>query len=383
MKKIIIHYSKFNIGGAEKSNLRLINLLCEKGWEVTLLLNYAGGNLENMVPEQVKIVHLAKHSYTAEVANEKHKLKKLIKLAIYAFPLFFQRMKRKKILKGISKTEYDLAVIGLQGLSPEIVVNCIKAKKRLLWIRNDLLHCDPNKKVENNIRKYGDNIDYFPCVSGTSYESFCKIFPEFKEKARVFYNVINAEEMRQKKNAPCDIAGKYLDAFRIITVCRVNEKAKGVFRMLRVYKRLRSEGVFFYWIIVGDGEDYESLKKKVEEGNLSDGFILIGRRENPFPYYNYCNLSATLSYYEGLCGTVNEAKISGLPVLATEFSGVHEQLEHGVNGWIVENDEEAIYQGLKYLIDNPDVIDKITNNILPESIVNDNYKENLLLEFLK
>ena len=94
--------------------------------------------------------------------------------------------------------------------------------------------------------------------------------------------------------------------------------------MLDVYKRLTDEGIEFYWFIVGDGPDRDELEKRVREFGLEKRFILMGRKENPFPYYKYADISTTLSYYEGLCGAVNEAKVIGKPVIATQFSGIED-----------------------------------------------------------
>lgn len=382
-KSVLIYYSKFNVGGAEKSNLRLIKLLVKHGWKVTLVLKYAGGTLEQELPDEVHIIHLAAESYINKLVQQKSFGKKLIQTIKIAVPYLSQQVQRGMVIKQLHNERYDIAVIGLQGLNPSFVIKNINAGIRLLWIRNDLLYCDPDGRIAGNITKYGHEIDCFPCVSKTSYDSFCKLFPELKDKAKLFYNVINAEDMIKCSNEKNDIEGKFLDACRVITVCRIRDKAKGVFRMLDVYKRLRNDGIFFYWIIVGEGSDLEELRQRTHKEKLDDGFILLGHKSNPFPYYKYCDISATLSYYEGLCGTVNEAKIMGLPVIATEFSGIHEQIIHGKNGWIVENNEDAIYVGMKKILQDKKLRKSITNDWLPEAIANDENKEELMRNFLK
>ena len=63
-----------------------------------------------------------------------------------------------------------------------------------------------------------------------------------------------------------------------------------------------------------------------------------------------------------------EAKVLGCPVLATDVSGIREQLIHGETGWIVENSEEGIYQGLKYLLLHPDLRETLRANTGMERI---------------
>lgn len=379
-KSILIYYSRFNVGGAERSNLRLMDCLASKGWDVTLLLKYGNGDLEEAIPETVHKICLAGTSYTGIIAEQKNKLKKALLRVRYCIPVLKQRIRAKRILDELGSKKFDIAAVGLQGLDPAPVIKNINASKKLLWIRNDLKLCDKDGRVRKNIEKYGDKIDFFPCVSKTAYESFVSIFPRFKDKAIVLYNVINADEMREKAKGSVPLETRKDDpALKVITVCRISDRAKGIFRMISVYKRLRDEGLFFYWFVVGDGPDLEKAKALVSEKQIGDGFIFLGARENPFPYYKQCDISATLSYYEGLCGTVNEAKITGLPVIATEFSGIHEQIEHGENGWIVENNEEAILDGLRKLIVDEKLRAKLTNDHLPEAIASDDQKEKILL----
>ena len=89
------------------------------------------------------------------------------------------------------------------------------------------------------------------------------------------------------------------------------EKAKGLLRMVRIHKRLSDEGIDFMWFVIGDGTDREIMKIAINKASLDSKMILIGSKENPYPYFKAADISATLSYYEGLCGAVNEAKIIG------------------------------------------------------------------------
>ena len=56
--KILYYYSQLNIGGAEKSTVRLLNAFVQKGHDVTLLLRWNGGTLENELDGKVKRIYL-------------------------------------------------------------------------------------------------------------------------------------------------------------------------------------------------------------------------------------------------------------------------------------------------------------------------------------
>ena len=107
--------------------------------------------------------------------------------------------------------------------------------------------------------------------------------------------------------------------------------------------------------------------------------ILLGAKPNPYPYFKKVDLVAVLSYYEGLCGVVNEAKILERPLIATEFSGVREQITEGINGFVFDNSYEAILKGMINLLEDPLKFTKTAINGMPKEITDDDYKVEQLI----
>ena len=63
------------------------------------------------------------------------------------------------------------------------------------------------------------------------------------------------------------------------------------------------------------------------------------------------------SYAEGFSTAATEALIVGTPVCTVEVSGMKEMLgENNEYGLVVENNEEALYQGIKKLLDAPELL---------------------------
>ena len=50
---------------------------------------------------------------------------------------------------------------------------------------------------------------------------------------------------------------------------------------------------------------------------MEDKVIILGKRENPYPYIKACDLYVQPSRYEGKCVTVREAQMLGKPVVIT------------------------------------------------------------------
>ena len=136
----------------------------------------------------------------------------------------------------------------------------------------------------------------------------------------------------------------------------------------------------FKWFVVGNGPDKAKLKLKIEEDQLDEVMVLCHETTDPFIYYAYCDLVAVLSYYEGLCGVVNEAKLMLKPVIATEFSGIHEQIEDGFNGVIVENKEESIFEGFKYIFTHKELLKNMSINGMSQKLLDNDNKVN---EFIR
>ena len=373
MKKYLFYYSQLNTGGAEKSLSRLMNALVEEGEEVTLLCRYGHGNGEYMLDKRVKKRCLS--SYPLYGGNNL--------LALFHNVVFIlQRLWNILYLRLINKC-YDITFIGLQGLSPRFIMRNIKTKKIAVFIRNDISIMKERERVIATLRKYISRVDYYICVAETVKESLIKEIPETVSKTKVIYNLLNVDEMKRNievATAPFDKENE--DVFRIVSVCRMVDRAKGLYRMLNVCKTLNDENFKFKWYVVGDGCDLEAFRKSISDVGLDGVMVAPGRIDNPFGYYRDCNLVAMLSYYEGLCGIINEAKVSGKPVIATEVSGIREQLTHGENGWIVENDENKIIEGMRYLLTHHEIIMKMTNYDYPNVILFDKIKLHAIKELV-
>lgn len=382
-RKILFHYSILNMGGAEMSMLRMMRLLAEHGWEVHLVLSVAGGKLEAQVDPRVKITHLRNKVVGQRFFAEKRLAKKMLWMLIDGVPFLLTRLQWLVRALRFRFRSYDVAAIGLQGLSPSFCCRYVKARKRLHWIRSDLSRCDSHGRIARNIRKYKHRIDRYVCVSGTACDSLVGLFPELESKAIVIHNVIDPESMRSRAEGEANPYDGFDDSLKVVTVCRMLDQAKGLFRMLEVHCRLREEAIDFQWFLVGDGPDFAKLEQAVLDRDMTDRFILVGVKENPFPYYRHADVSATLSHYEGLCGAVNEAKIMGRPVIATRFSGIQEQISDGVNGMIVENNEDAICDGMKRILADAELRQRLTNDTLPEELIDDDRKIRLLEQLVE
>ena len=92
----------------------------------------------------------------------------------------------------------------------------------------------------------------------------------------------------------------------------------------------------------------------MRENGLEDNFKLLGYWTNPYKYVAGCDLFLCASTAEGFSTAATEALIVGTPVCTVEVSGMKEMLgENNEYGIVTENNEEALYRGIKKLLDDP------------------------------
>ena len=87
---------------------------------------------------------------------------------------------------------------------------------------------------------------------------------------------------------------------------------------------------------------------------MTASVTLLGYDTNPYKYVARCDLFLCASHAEGFSTAATEALIIGTPVCTVEVSGMKEMLgEHNEWGVVTKNSEEALYQGIKDLLDDP------------------------------
>ena len=83
----------------------------------------------------------------------------------------------------------------------------------------------------------------------------------------------------------------------------------------------------------------------------------MGKRENPYPYINEANYFALLSKIEGYGMVIDEAKILNKKIIITDTAA-----KEAVKGYpqklILKNTEDAIFEGLKQVIQGSIVFDE-------------------------
>ena len=134
---------------------------------------------------------------------------------------------------------------------------------------------------------------------------FNDVYPECRNKTLVFHNLIDREEICRKAELP----GGFSDAYsgkRILTVGRLTAQ-KAYELAIDAMKLLKDQGVKARWYVLGEGELRNKLQQKIDSLGLKEDFLLLGAKENPYPYYKQCDLYVHATRFEGKSIAIQEA----------------------------------------------------------------------------
>lgn len=193
--------------------------------------------------------------------------------------------------------------------------------------------------------------DQLVFVSRAARHGFVQLYPQLAPKCAVCHNLLGEEQVKRQAALPLAPGQARFSApagtLRLVTVARLNNAHKGIGRCLLAADQLRRQGYRFEWLFVGSGEPGEEalLRQMARTLELGDSVRFAGHLENPFSLLAAADICCLFSYYEGIANTVFEAMMVGTPVLATDVSGIDEQITDG-RGWVVENSLEGITAGL-------------------------------------
>ncbi|MFH1564189.1 MAG: glycosyltransferase [Nitrospirota bacterium] len=134
---------------------------------------------------------------------------------------------------------------------------------------------------------------------------------------------------------------------------------KGIVPLINVVKRLTEAGYNIILDVIGDGELREDVKEQVRELRLEKYVNFLGARPNEevAEYMQDCDLFVLPSFAESFGVVVIEALACGKPVVSTYCGGPEDILTKDTGILIQPGDENALFEAIKYILDNPQKYD--------------------------
>lgn len=152
------------------------------------------------------------------------------------------------------------------------------------------------------------------------------------------------------------------DALCYIFLGRLNHD-KGIGELYEAYDRLASESDNVFLLLVGrDEEDYIFKLSQFPHINKKN-FHYYGSTPTPEKVLNAGDVFVLPTYREGFGTSVLEAACVGLPCICSDAYGVLDAYVEGETGLRCKvGDSESLYQCMKQMLDNPEMVKQMGKN---------------------
>lgn len=346
-KKILFVNDEMRMGGvARVLNTLMANLPKDK-YEIDLLILHKQGMLLDEIPEGINIIEgttffrpvdesldaLVKGFHVFETSRK-------LRLLFYMKTGLIKGKIKKERKKILNKT-YDVEVAAKEGFCT-IFTAYGDSKRKINWVLTDYSVCNYSK---NHMGLVKDALRYIDLNIADSNQALIAYETVFRvQNGIAIHNLMDTSILEKGlQETRTNIVNK--DTINIIDVARLHPQ-KGIDRLIKASTTVYNEGLKHDLYLIGGGELEDELKELTTSLNATH-IHFLGFQKNPYRDIAECDLFVLSSLYEGFATIINESLIVGTPVLTTRVSGCEEQITNPSYGWIVENSEEALTNGLR------------------------------------
>ena len=355
LKKVTLFINSLTSGGAERVLSVIVTELIAQDIQVNLLCI----EKENayLLPKEVTI------TYLSNLTKYDSSLKKLIYLPYLA-------LKLKKYIKKNQITLVQSHIYRANFIN--ILAKLFASKHQVQVVEvtsiNNLKDGSFSKKINFALIKLlYRHADLVIFKAQRMKEEFLKNIPKIKK-----YTVINNPYDIQKISA---LAEEKVEDFEfhqdkkyIVSVGRLSSEKRFI-TLVKVLKELDNN---IELILIGEGEEEDSLKEYSSKNKLEQRVHLLGKKVNPFKYIKHSNLFVLASEGEGFPNVIVEAMICQTPVISTDcISGPREILAPNTDiNFQLQTGIELADNGILYPVDNEEGL-----KLAIETMLNDTTKQ--------
>jgi len=351
MKKLLFVIYALGYGGAERALVNLLNELPPDRFQTDLLLFQRRGDFLQQVPEWVNVLETPralKCLYGPLKQAGRYAMPKLLGKALssvarktrkaqaaWRWQHFFRR--RIPRLSG----SYDVAVAFSGSEIQYYVADKVDAKRKMVFVHNDYRTA---KYSAEDDEPYFARMDEIISISEKCVDVLREIFPQYADRMHYLENITSSAVVRARAREfePAEYAQGMCN---ILSVGRLWPQ-KGFDMAVAAAALLKARGIRFRWFVVGEGALREALQQQIDEKGLTQDFVLLGVRSNPYPYMRCCDVLVQSSRYEGKSVVLDEAKMLCKPIVSTAYPTVADQIVDGMEGLVVPMSAEGIADGI-------------------------------------
>lgn len=282
-------------------------------------------------------------------------------------------------------------ILNILKIKPHIVVSSISHVNTAMSIISPIFKTTKfigreatvlsKRKNEKKLRKWSlfylfpkgfKNLDMLICQSKDMAEDMIINYHVPRDKICVINNPISSSTHIKQIN-------KSSNTIKFITVGRLTE-VKGHSRILDILSKLKKS---FEYTIIGDGDLKNEIFEKAKLLGIFNQINHIPFTRNVNDYIAKNDLFLQGSYVEGFPNALLESCVVGTPVIAFNVpGGTKEIIVNGVNGFLVNDDDEFLEKLNEEKLWNPKLIrESVMEKFNKEKIINQ--YEKLFFDILK
>ena len=215
-------------------------------------------------------------------------------------------------------------------------------------------------------------IDKTLVCNNNSEKILIEHFKREPKEVETVYIGVDSEEYKpsEDEKIKAEILEKYKinknNRFIISYICRISQQ-KRPHLLMQIIKKLKEQRNDFLFVIAGDGNMLNDIKKEARNFNLTENVVFIGNVKETKQIYQISDLTINCSIKEGLALTAYESLSMGVPVISSDVGGQKELINEKV-GVIVPcmQKEEDIFDfnySNEEIQNYVDAINKILSNL--------------------
>ena len=334
-KKILFVIPDFYIGGTNKSLENLLLLIDSNIYEIRIFSLYEDG--DSYYKEKVFKPYLIKKSLFYRLFHDHFWFRKFSTLVSLLFRCNASRLLHKFEINRIQKKEKFDTVIAYQESSATICVSMLRnCSNRIAWVHCELRYWLQDLVKGRKLEEAGDysKYDKIICVSESARQSFLSLYPHLSDKVIFIYNSVDDNHIKEladdvKVNVPFSD-----NTFNILSVGRFSPTKQFdlIPKIVSELKKITSKP-FCWYIIASTEECLQDMLDKIEKYDVSREVILLGAKDNPYPYFKKSDLFVCTSESESFSYVIAESKVLHVPVLCNNIP-VSKEVVSDEEGWI-------------------------------------------------
>jgi len=356
VKKLCIFIYSLGGGGAEKAALELAIGL-QNSYDVKIML----------FSDVVKYELPASIDY--EILDEfdfySNPIKKLLKLPLlaYKYANFCKKNSIDISLSFLSRPNIISILSKFFGNQTKIIIS--EHSTPSYYYGSSLPETILKKMLENLYPK----ADKIIAVSKGTKDDLVTAFNVPESKITILHNPIDIERIKKMAKEHVDFD---FDGFIFITCGRLIE-SKNTAMLIRAFAKASLQNTKL--LILGEGEDRESLEKLSKAVGVDKSVYFIGFTQNPYAYMNKADCFVFGSKLEALPTVLIEALSCNLPIISTDCPSGPDEILCGTD-FAFENGIKTAKYGILTELDNEDAFCLAMKTIFTDETLRQKYKKN-------